>query len=265
MKSACIMTDIEGVAGVVSFTDQGYPDGRYHDQAKRLLTAEVNAAVEGLAQAGVEDILIIDGHGPGGIWFEDLKPPAKLLHGRPLAPAAVRDEISAQYDACLMIGQHAMAGTPTGNLNHTQNSRSVDYYKLNGKPIGEIAQFALHMGALGVPMIFLSGDEAACAEAEALISGIATTAVKRGLSRGSAISLTAEEARRRIRQGVGKAVDEQRKNPLPPLFWPGPYVLEKRYFTSEQADLAASRPGAERVDSQTVRLRSDNILDIICA
>lgn len=26
-----------------------------------------------------------------------------------------------------------------GNLNHTQNSRAIDYYKLNDKLIGEIA------------------------------------------------------------------------------------------------------------------------------
>ncbi len=60
-----------------------------------------------------------------------------------------------------MIGQHAMAGLRTSNQNHTQNSRRVDYYKLNGKLIGEIAQFSLYNGALGLPMIFLSGEDLA--------------------------------------------------------------------------------------------------------
>ena len=258
-----LMTDLEGVAGVVSFADQGYPDGKYYEAAKKLLTAEVNAAVEGLLAVGVEDVLVIDGHGPGGITFEDLHPAAKLLHGRPLAPVAARIAVIKQYDVCGIIGQHAMAGVANGNLAHTQSSRAIDAYTLNGRPIGEIAQFALFYGGLGLPMIFLSGDDAACREAEALIPGLTTVAVKQSLSRQSAISLSAPEARRRIREGIQRAIEHQRANPLPPLRWASPYVLEKRYFHTDAADRAATQPGAERVDGQTVRFTGDDILDII--
>jgi D-amino peptidase len=256
-------TDLEGVAGVVSFAEQSYPDGRYHDAAKKLLTAEVNAAIEGLLAAGVEEVLVSDGHGPGAIWFEDLHPAARLLHGRPLAPRAVRDPIVAGYDACVMIGQHAMAGVATGNQSHTQSSRTIDRYTLNGHSIGEIAQFALYHGALGLPLIFVSGDEAACHEVEELIPGITTVAVKVGLSRGSAISLSAVEARHRIREGIQQAVERQRQDPLPPLRWEGPFVLEKRFFFTHVADAAAGQPGVERVDGQTVRYYGDDILELI--
>ena len=85
-------TDVEGVAGVVSFDAQSRPTGRYYDQTKRLATAEVNAAVEGLLAAGAEDVLVIDGHGPGGLSFEDIHPEARLLHGRPVAPRAEQSE-----------------------------------------------------------------------------------------------------------------------------------------------------------------------------
>ncbi|RTZ72550.1 MAG: hypothetical protein DSZ00_08200 [Gammaproteobacteria bacterium] len=88
------------------------------------------------------------------------------MHGRPLAPAATRRAIIRQYDVCGMIGQHAMAGVTDGNLAHTQSSRAIDAYTLNGEPIGEIAQFALQCGALGLPMIFLGGDDAAVIEEE---------------------------------------------------------------------------------------------------
>ena len=258
-----IGTDIEGVAGVVSFEPQAYSDGRYFDQAKRLLTAEVNAAVEAMVEEGVEDILVNDGHGPGAIWYEDLKPPAKLLHGRPLATRAVRDEVEQQYDVCMMLGQHAMAGVATANMNHTQSSRAIDYIKLNGKPIGEIAQFALYRGASGVPLIFLSGDEAACHEAEELVPGITTAAVKKGLGRNSAISLAAPAAHALIRDRVRQAIQRQREKPLPPVRWEGPYVIEKRFFHTDVADMAVAALDIERVDSRTVRFRSDNIQDII--
>lgn len=260
---AFVGTDLEGVAGVVSFTDQTYADAKYYERAKKLLTAEVNAAIEGLLEAGVEETLVMDGHGPGGILFEDLHPRAKLLHGRPLAPRARLQRVIAGYDICLMIGQHAMAGVMTSNQGHTQSSRTIDYIMLNGRKIGEIAQFALYYGALGLPLVFLSGEEAACEEATNLIPAIGTVAVQVGLGRTSAISLSAAQARNRIREGVQAAVERHRTEPIPPLVWEGPYVLEKRFFFTDIADAVASQPGAERVDSRTVRFRGDDILSIV--
>lgn len=258
-----ICTDQEGVAGVVSFEPQSYETGRFNDQARRLLTAEVNAAVEGLVEEGVEDILVLDGHGPGAIWYEDLHPAAKLEHGRPLAGRAVRDAVEREYDVCMMIGQHAMAGVQTANQNHTQSSRAIDYIKLNGQPIGEIAQFALYHGAFDQPLIFLGGDEAACREAEALVPGITTAAVKKGLGRNSAISMAAPAARALIRERARRAVQKHREDPLPSVKCDPPYVLEKRFFHTDVADIAAGAPDAQRLDSQTVRFRSDNIQAII--
>jgi D-aminopeptidase len=75
--------------------------------------------------------------------------------------------------------------------------------------------------------------------------------------------LSAPEAHRRIREGIQRAVRRQQEDPLPPLRWDGPYVLEKRFFHTDVADRASVQPGAERVDSQTVRYRGENILDII--
>lgn len=260
-----IGTDLEGVAGVVSFEKQAYPDGKYYEAAKKLLTAEINAAVDGLIEAGADDILVMDGHGPGAVSFEDLHRKAKLMHGRPLPPRTVMQGIIGEYDVCMMLGQHAMAGVKLGTLNHTQSSSSIDYYKLNGKPIGEIAQFALQQGGLGLPLIFLSGDDAACAEASELIPEITTVSVKRGVGRNSAISLSVEEARGRIRKGVVRAVEKYKGSSVPPLTIPGPYILEKRFFQTHFADMVEGNPMAERIDSQTVKYESENILDIIYA
>src|SRR5690625_2858459 len=135
MKSITIMTDLEGVAGVTSFEYHAYPDGRYYHHAMKLPTAEINAAIERLPDKKVGVILVIDGPGGGGVWFEDLHPAAKLLHGRPPAPCGRRDPFVDKYEAMMIIGQHAMAGVATSNMNHTQKSRAVDYYKLNGKSI----------------------------------------------------------------------------------------------------------------------------------
>ncbi len=260
-----VCTDIEGVSGVVSFTEQADASGKYYEQAKKLLTAEINAAVEGMLEEKIEEIMVIDGHGAGGIVFEDLHPGAKLFHGRPWAWAIFCDELVKTFDAAIMIGQHAMAGAQRGNLNHTQDSRSIEYYKLNGKPIGEIAQFALMCGAYNVPMIFLSGDDVACRETQDLIPGITAAAVKIGMSRTSAISYPPTEAHRRIREGIKVAIRQHRKKPIPPLQWKGPYVLEKKFFHTGNVDHYAKNPMARIIDPQILQLHSENILDIIYA
>jgi len=161
-----------------------------------------------------------------------------------------------------MIGQHAMEGTVDGNLNHTQNSVTVDHYRLNGTLIGEIGQWALCAGACGLPLIFLSGDEAACREAEALIPGITTAAVKRGITRTAAIALSKERARALIRERLKAAVEKQHQSPVQPLVWPGPYRLEIRYCHTDTAD-QRERAGWERVDAKTVAKESSDVLDII--
>jgi len=258
-----MLTDLEGVAGVVSFETQTYGGAKYYEEARRLLTAEINAAVEGLLAAGVDDVLVSDGHGPGAVYFPELHPAARLLHGRPGAPRSVRDEYLAPYDVTVMIGQHAMAGADRGNLNHTQSSKTTQYIKLNGKPIGEIAQSALYFGSTGKPLIFLSGDEAACREAEELIAGITTVAVKQGLGRNSAISVSAVESQRLIREGIERAVVRQREKPIPPLVWDGPFTVERRFLQSDVADRYEGVAGVERVDSVTVRRTSDDVREVI--
>ena len=92
-----MMTDLEGVAGVVSFTSQTYHDGKYYDEARHLLTGEINAAVDAMVAVGVEDILVSDGHGPGAVFFPTLHDPAKLLHGRPPCSRVTRDAVFQAY------------------------------------------------------------------------------------------------------------------------------------------------------------------------
>ncbi|HPP12798.1 MAG TPA: M55 family metallopeptidase, partial [bacterium] len=73
MKIA-VITDLEGTAGVVDFETQTYPGARYFEEAKLLATEEVNAACEGAFQAGADEVLVVDGHGAGGLIPEKIHP-----------------------------------------------------------------------------------------------------------------------------------------------------------------------------------------------
>ena len=177
-----IMTDMEGVAGIQDFGNWAAPPerggpGRYYDLGKELLTREVNAAIEGFCQAGIDDILVADGHGAGGINPILLDRRAQLLRGWPNGWPL---ELDDSFDAVAFVGQHAKAGTTFAHLAHTQSLNYLDL-SINGLSIGELGQFALCAAELGIPTIFGSGDQAFCQEAQDLMPGIITVAVKRGV------------------------------------------------------------------------------------
>jgi len=178
-----IMTDMEGVAGVLDHDnwcqppERGYP-GRYYDLGRKFLTREVNAAIEGLWQGGADEIIVSDGHGAGGINPALLDPRARLLRGW---PRGYPFELDQTFAAVAWVGQHAKAGTPHAHLAHTQWFNYLEQ-TVNGLSIGEFGEFVLCASELSVPAIFASGDEAFCREASALVPGITTVAVKQGLT-----------------------------------------------------------------------------------
>lgn len=183
------MTDLEGVAGVLDFHDWCEPSGRYYEVAKELLTREVNAAVRGFLSAGASRIVVADGHGNGGIDPRLLHPDAELMRGWPDGYPLNLDDT---FDAVAWVGQHAKAGAEQAHLAHTGSFRVLDF-SVNGVSVGEFGKFAMCAAELGVRCIFASGDEALASEARALVPGIETAAVKRGLRRGTGDDLCAED------------------------------------------------------------------------
>ena len=220
-----MMTDLEGVAGILNFVDWCTPEGRYYDKAKRLLTQEVNAAAKGFFDGGVEEILVIDGHGHGAIDPELLDERLQLMRGH--AERVVTWGLNETYNGVAHVGQHARASTPYSHLTHTQGFGYVDL-AINGVSIGEFGQLVLCAKELGIPSIFATGEQAFAEEAEALSPGVITVAVKRGLlpdglehvdadtysrSKLSAVHLAPERSRKLIKKGARKAARKLRKSP----------------------------------------------------
>jgi len=252
-----MMTDLEGISGVVGieYMDRATP---YYASARELLTADVNAAVAGCFDGGAGEVWVRDGHGGTG---------NNLITDR-LDPRAVLDKDTARwtasldegFDATMMIGQHAMAGTLDGFLDHTMSSASWFRYTINGRPLGEIGMWATIAAHFGVPLVYLSGDEAACAEARKLLGGIVTTAVKRGVGRNRAEGLHPRLAGEAIRRDVARCLKRGR---FPrPLVWKKPLKCRLTFYRSDMADGAAGRSGTKRIDARTVEKVTDSQLDI---
>lgn len=228
------MTDQEGVCGVVNSVDYAAPGAPYYEQARRLLTLEVNAAVDGALAGGATEIFVLDGHGHGSIELELLHPAAACLAGRPIF---FPFEFDASFDALMFVGQHAKANTDGGHISHTGNMAQDDLI-LNRRSLGELGWYIQLAGYHGKPTILVTGDQAVCEEAHALVPEIVTVAVKRGIRRGPAHGLLEDENRRfnaaavhlspiRARELIRDAAEQAMRaiDIIPPFFIEPPYEL----------------------------------------
>jgi len=203
-----------------------------HDFARHRLMADTNAAVEGVLEAGADEIYVVDGHGGGNSFIKEMLHPAACQ----LEGDAWEDLIRDGCDAYLEVGCHPMPGTLNGFLDHVQNSRRWYEYRVNGIAGGETLQGALFAGAFGVPFVAVTGDAAVCMEAKELLGDIPTAAVKEGIGRNKARCVPAEEAENRIRTAAKEGVLRRRE--IKPFRMPFPLTLELDFYRSDFCDEA---------------------------
>lgn len=253
MKKVYIITDMEGISGVLT-REQTQPGNAAYEEARHLLVDDINAAVAGAFDAGADEVLVNDGHGGGmNIPIRELDPRALLYSG--IDRKAGLDGLDESVAALVYVGYHAMSGTQNAILEHTQSSVTWTRYTLNGRMMGEIGQMAVMAGAFGIPPVFVSGDEAAVAEAKALFGDIEGAAVKKGFGRHCGICLVPSAAHQLIRAGVKKAVSDLSR--FRPFVETCPYRIELEVKSTEIADLY-ERNGSERLGPNKVGRTVDN-------
>ena len=251
-----IAADMEGITGVtrIEHTQSTHPE---YQRFRRLMTADVNAAIQGAAAAGVEDILVADGHGfATNILIEELDPRAHLNAGSP-SPFAMLQGIDGGVDAVFFIGYHARMGTANAILDHTWSSANVFNVWLNGKLVGEVGLNSAVCGHFGASVILVSGDQAVSAEAMDFIPGIETAIVKIAAGRHSAECLPLEATQTIIREAAGRAIQcfLAGKAPLP-VKTTRPISVGLEFIYSDMADKAMWMPGVTRVDGRRVEIQA---------
>ena len=245
-----ILTDLEGVGGV-ALNDQTAPGSALYQEARHLLTQEVNAAVEGAIAGGATEILVRDGHGANGGYnflFNDLHAGASYMMGSPTD--SYLSELDESFDALFQLGAHPMAGTMHGVLEHTQSSQAWEEMRVNGRPMGEMGFAAAIGGEMGVPCVFVSGDQAVCEEARELLGPQVELAVtKVGLSRHCAIMKSPAVVRDLIRAGARAAMGKIGK--VKPLDVGRPVEIIVRFKHVYLAD-GHKHAGKRRLDARTI-------------
>ena len=242
-----ISADMEGVTGVTHSQDV-IPGRSQYERFRRLLTADVNAAIEGASEAGATDFLVNEAHdGMRNILLEDLDPRAEIIVGQRKPLSMMQGFEDA--DLVFLVGYHARAGTE-GVLSHTfDNPTVVTGVGLNGEPCSEAHMNATLAGLRGLPVGLVTGDDLACAEAESLYAGVQTARVKTAVDRYTARCLSPRAARERIREAARRAAGEGGLTPYAPE---PPYSFTIEFATASSAACVLFFPGLERVDDRRV-------------
>jgi len=249
-----ISADIEGITGLVSWAQCSRPSGNVYDFgfARRMMTHDVNAAIRGARAAGATEVVVKDSHGVmKNLLVEELEPGTRLVSGNGFGMTdgmmqGVGDEA---FDAAILVGYHAKAGTARGIMEHTYTG-GVHRVFLGGREIGEMG---LSMGVAahyGIPTVAVSSDAAGIAEAADLVPGIATAAVKRGYGRYSGQLLHPSETGPMIEAAAKRGVEMRSK--LPKIAYPAPLKMAIEFNRSEEADMCERFPGMSRANGYTV-------------
>jgi len=200
-----IVTDLEGISGVFSFAQTREPHTPLNEKAREYFMGDVAAVVRGLRDAGATEIIVLDGHGSQAVVPHLMEPGAKYVTGVP-RPGGLWG-LDRSFAGIVMLGYHAMMGTPDGVLNHTQSSKSENRYWYNGVESGEIVQTAAIAGHFGVPPILVTGDEATCRESRKFFGdGCVTVATKQGVAREAALLYPFVETRKALYEGGKRAI-----------------------------------------------------------
>jgi len=243
-----VSADMEGVAGVVDW-DQCRVGAPAHVEGARLLLGEVNAAIEGALEAGVDEVVVNDSHGlMANLAPDRLAGRASYLSGRH-KPDYMMQGLDASYDAVLLVGYHG--SMPSASvLSHTYNPRAVSDARIGGVRAGESGINALAAAGHGVPVVLVTGDQVVGPEAEPFCPGIRVAVVKESLSREAALSLHPEVARDAVRAAAAEALTDRAGWSLPRV----PGDLEVDLLTADMAQIATAVRGVERSDERTVTI-----------
>lgn len=245
-----ISADAEGVTGVTSTTELLF--GRPHyDFMREMMTADVNAAIDGAFAGGATEVVVNDGHWTmTNVLIEALDQRADLIKGFHKHLCMVEGVQAA--DAVFFLGYHCRTGDSDGVGNETILGREIVEIRMNGQPVGESEINAAVCGDFGVPVVFASGDDHYEKELRETLPDVEFGLTKYALDRWAARLLAPERARANIREAARRAVEKTVGGGPKPYVLEGPVELAVTFSSTSEALMASLVPGSERRTPRTV-------------
>lgn len=253
-----ISVDIEGIAGIAHW-NEALKSGEDYAVFRELMTDEAIAACRGAQAAGAQDIVVRDAHETArNLNLSRMPAGIRVIRGWSGHPYKMVQEIDDGFDALVMVGWHGPAADGGNPLSHTMTGHYA-HITLNGNPLSEFGINALIAATHGVPVVFLSGDSAICAEARPTNPAIATVETKVGKG-ASVVTIVPRESCDRIEAGVRDALAA----PLTAHRLPRheSYRMDLRFSHHEMAYRRSFYPGARLIADDTISVEADDIREI---
>jgi D-amino peptidase len=242
-----ISVDMEGISGI-SGDDQVNAGGSEYGRSRKLMAEDLNAAIRGAVDAGATDVLVNDSHGgQRNLLPEDVHPSARLI-SHSFKRYGMMEGLDETFDAAIFIGYHAKADAPRGLFAHTGTGVLRDL-QINGRSVGEGGMNAALAAWYGVPVVLVTGDDAAVAEVKESVPGIRGVAVKRAINVRAVELKPLTQAREEIRQASREAIAGARK-PAPQRT--GPFRVQMRFRNFIIPEVATAFREVESVAPDTV-------------
>lgn len=254
-----ISSDMEGTAGVVDW-EHVRPGGPSYEYYARLLTREVNAAIEGAMQAGAQEFLVNDSHGRmANIRPDELSGEASYLSGR-FKPWYMMQGLDASFDAAFFVSYHGSMSSTESVLSHTYFPAAFAEVTLNGNVVGEAGINALVATAYQVPIVLITGDATTAAEIELICPRIESAIVKRSITRFAAESLHPDRAVALIREKARAAIEGLDRTDIPVIELPASLYI--RFHNTDYAELACRIDGVKRSGDCSATIEAQDPLEL---
>jgi D-amino peptidase len=254
-----ISADMEGATGVTWPADVE-PGTEQWQRCRRMFTSDVNAAAGGFFDGGATSVLVNEAHATmRNLLLEEIDERAVMLTGRHKELSMVEGIQHGDVDGVAFVGYHAGAGAD-GVLAHTYLANSITRVWVNGEP-GSEGRLNTHVAdEYGVPVVLVTGDDRACADAAGYAPGARRVAVKECVSRYAAVcsppSVTAAAIRSAAKEAAGLAV---RREPVAA----GEFSVAVEVDAAQLAQAAAIVPGVRRTGERLVEYTSATAWDMI--
>ena len=246
---------MEGVAGIVDWSQCLPSGGAAYERGCALLLGEVNAAIDGALAGGADEIVLNDSHGTMfNLDPASIRPPATYLSGRH-KPGYMMEGLDETFDAVFFIGYHGSISGEPSTLSHTYNPEVITGVRLNGEYVGESGINALVAADLGVPIALVSGDSVTSAEIATVAPDCLAVVTKESRSRFSAHNLHPHTACALLEDGAASAVRAVAGGAIAPPSFEEPTCLEVEFATADMAEVASWVKGVERSGTRTAEIR----------
>ncbi len=253
-----ISADMEGVAGAVS-GEQLSPAGFEYQRFREFMTQEVNAAIDAAFAAGATEITVSDSHGNAqNLLIEKLPKNVLVVRGFP-RPLMMMQGIDETFDGAIFLGYHSSTTNPSGVRAHTFSSARLADVRLNNVSMSEGSFNAAIAGYFNVPVIMVSGDDAAVKELGSVVGDVEGAVVKWNYGFHSAKTITPDAAyaliREKVKTALGRIKDFKPYKPKTPV------QLDVRFKSYRPSEVLSYLSIVERTDAHSIRFIGKDMIE----